>query len=66
MVNNGEEQEKRQIQENKKNPTGNLGDSINRSMAGDLGSLAKGGCLTKIITVVIIIGGLLILSRCSS
>jgi len=61
----GDEQEKRQNQENKKNPTGNLGDSINRSKAGDLGALSRGGCLTKIITVVIIIGVLLILARCS-
>ncbi|MBB2483241.1 hypothetical protein H5P36_24095 [Bacillus sp. APMAM] len=62
----GDEQEKRQNQENKKNPMGNLGESINRSKVGDLGALARGGCLTKIITVVITIGGLLILSRCSN
>lgn len=62
----GDEQEKKQIEENKKNPTGNLGDSINRSMIGDLGTLSQGGCLTKIITVVIIIGGILILSRCTN
>lgn len=53
-------------QVNKENPTGNLGEAINRSMVGTLGALANGGCLTKIITVVIIIGGLLILSRCSN
>jgi hypothetical protein len=34
----------------------NLADSINRSKIGDLGELIKGGCFTKIITTVIIIG----------
>ncbi|MFJ7977936.1 DUF6366 family protein [Peribacillus sp. NPDC096379] len=62
---NRDDQDKKQIEEHKKNPMGNFSDSINRSMVGDLGALTKGGCLTKIITVVIIIGGLLILSRCS-
>ncbi|MEH7097457.1 DUF6366 family protein [Neobacillus vireti] len=62
----GDEQEKKQIEENKKNPTGNIGDSINRSMIGNLGALSQGGCLTKMITVVIIIGGILILSRCTN
>ena len=61
----GDEQDKKQIEENKINPTGNLGESINRSIVGDLGALSQGGCLTKIITVVIIIGGILILSRCT-
>ena len=61
----GDEQDKKQIEENKKNPTGNLGESINRSIGGDLGALSQGGCLTKIITVFIIIGGILILSRCT-
>ncbi|MBT2738607.1 DUF6366 family protein [Bacillus sp. ISL-7] len=65
-MNTEDEQEKNQNQVNKENPMGNLGEAINRSMVGNLGALANGGCLTKIITVVIIIGGLLILSRCSN
>ena len=65
-MNTEDEQEKKQNQVNKENPTGNLGEAINRSMVENLGALANGGCLTKIITVVIIIGGLLILSRCSN
>ncbi|ULT59289.1 hypothetical protein L1999_12495 [Neobacillus drentensis] len=43
-----DEQDKKQIEENKINPTGNLGESINRSIVGDLGALSQGGCLTKI------------------
>lgn len=62
---NQNEQDNLQKKERQKNPIGNLGDSINRAMVGDMGALAKGGCLTKIITVVIIFGGFFILSRCS-
>ncbi|MFJ7978673.1 DUF6366 family protein (plasmid) [Peribacillus sp. JNUCC 23] len=62
---NQDDQDKKQIEEHKKNPMGNFSDSINRSMIGDLGALTKGGCLTRVITLVIIIGGLLILSQCS-
>ncbi|TEB04075.1 hypothetical protein Psch_04204 [Pelotomaculum schinkii] len=58
-------QDKRQIEEYKKHPMINFADSINRSMIGDLGALSKGGCLTKVIITVIIIGVLFILSRCS-
>lgn len=65
LVNKGDEQEKRQNQENKENPMGNLGDAINRSMSGDMRALTGDGCLTKIFTVVIAIAGILILSRCS-
>ena len=60
-----DEQDKRKIEEYKKKPMINFADSINRSMIGDLGELTKGGCLTKIITAVIIIGILLFLFRCS-
>ncbi len=62
---NQDDQDKKQIEEHKKNPMGNFSNSINRSMIGDLGALTKGGCLTRVITLVIIIGGLLILSQCS-
>lgn len=62
----GEKQDKEQIEEYKKNPSINLADSINHSMVGNLGYLARGGCLTKIITIVTIAGGFLILSRCSN
>lgn len=54
--NEKEKQDKRKIEENKKNPTINLADSINRSMIGDPGELTRGGCLTRVITTVIIIG----------
>ena len=59
-------QEKRKLDEYKKNPIINLSDSINRSKIGDLGELTKGGCLTRIISTVIIIGILLMISQCSS
>ncbi|MDD2212446.1 MAG: DUF6366 family protein [Clostridia bacterium] len=60
-----DKQNKRKIEEHKKNPMINFADSINRSMIGDLGELTKGGYLTKIITTVIIIGILFFLFRCS-
>jgi hypothetical protein len=60
-----DEQDRRQIEEYKKNPMINLADSINRSMVGDLAGLTKGGCLTRIITtdIILIIGTLLFLTR---
>jgi len=51
---------------NRKNPFPHLSDSINRSMVGDLTALTKGGCMEKIIFIVIIIIGFLILSKCST
>jgi hypothetical protein len=60
-----DKEDKRKIEEYKKKPMINFADSINRSMIGDLGELTKGGCLTKIITTVIIIGILYFLFRCS-
>ena len=48
-----------------KNPMITLADSVNHSMTGDPGALAKGGCLSRIIILAIIIIGLLILSHCS-
>nr|WP_239454256.1 DUF6366 family protein [Bacillus suaedaesalsae] len=47
------------------NPMGNYSDAINSSMIGDPLVLVKGGCLTKIFTVLIIIIGFAILSQCS-
>ncbi|GEM_PF-704982 len=44
------------IEDYKKNPMINVADSLNRSTYGDLSQLTKGGCLTRIITTVIIIG----------
>lgn len=49
-----------------KNPFPHLSDSINRSMVGDLTAFTKGGCMEKIIFIVIIIIGFLILSKCST
>ena len=63
---NQHEQERKEMEEYKKNPAANLSDSVNRSMMGDLRPVTKGGCFTKIITLIIIIGLFLILSYCSS
>lgn len=61
-----DKQEKYKLEEYKKHPMINFSDSINRSKIGELGGLAKGGCLSKIISTIIIIGILFILSRCAS
>ncbi|MBU3172410.1 DUF6366 family protein [Clostridium estertheticum] len=57
MDKNGEQdrEDKRKIEEYKKNPMSNVADSMNRKMVGDLSQLTKGGCLTRIITSVTII-----------
>lgn len=60
-----DKEDKRKIEEYKKNPMINFADSINRSTIGDLGSLTKGGFLSNIVTIVIIIVILLLFSRCS-
>ena len=57
------EQDKRRKEEYEKHPMINFSDSINRSMIGDLGELTKGGCLTKIITTIIVIGIIIFLFR---
>jgi len=49
-----------------KNPLPHFSDSINRSMVGDLTALTNGGCMEKIIFIVIIIIGFLILAKCST
>lgn len=61
----GKDEEKIRESEWKRNPLSNIADSVNRSMVGDPSALASGGCLTKIITLVIVIIGLFVLSRCS-
>jgi hypothetical protein len=50
----------------KKTPLIELADSINRSMIGNLGALAEGGCLSKIIVLVIIISAMLMFSKCAN
>lgn len=61
-----DKEDKRKIEEYKKNPMINFADSINRSKIGDLRELTKGNWFTKIITTVIIIGILFFLSRYSN
>ena len=60
-----DEHDRQKIEEYKNHPMSNFSDSINRSMMGDLGQLSKGGCLTRIITTVIIIGALLLIAHYS-
>jgi hypothetical protein len=60
-----DEQEKIQRKELENNPMGSFADGVNRSMVGDLSGLVKGGCLTRIFTLIIIILGFIIISQCS-
>jgi len=60
------EEEKLREKEWKSNPMSNLADSVNRSMVGDPSEITKGGCLTKILTLVIVVIGLFFLSRLSN
>ncbi len=60
-----EQEDRRKTEEYKKHPMSNFSDSINHSMIGDIGQLAKGGCLSRIITTVIIIGILLLIFKFS-
>lgn len=59
------DEERARKKEWERNPMSNFSDSVNRSMVGDLSALARGGCLTKVLTLVIIVIGLIILSQCS-
>lgn len=49
-----------------RSPIGNHRDAVDRSMFGDLRSLASGGCLTQMVTLLIIVGGILLLAKCSA
>ncbi|MCH1627880.1 DUF6366 family protein [Ferdinandcohnia quinoae] len=51
--------------ERKRIPTSNLSDSVNRSMYGEPSAIARGGCLAKIITLLIVVLGVIFLSKCS-
>lgn len=51
-----EKEDQRKVEEYKKHPMINFADSINRSMVGEPGELTRGGCLTRIISTVILIG----------
>lgn len=51
-----DKEDKRKIEEYKKNPMSNFADSVNRSQIGDLSQLTKGSLLTRIITTVVVIG----------
>ncbi|MCZ8537991.1 hypothetical protein M9R32_12415 [Paenisporosarcina quisquiliarum] len=46
-------------------PSIEFADAVNRSMVGDLGALAKGGCMSTISTVVLAIVVIFLLSKCS-
>jgi hypothetical protein len=51
-----DKEDKRKMEEYKKNPMANFADSVNCSQIGDLSQLTKGSLLTRIITSVIVIG----------
>jgi hypothetical protein len=50
-----DKEDKRKMEEYKKNLMANFADSVNRSQFGDLSQLTKGSLLTRIITSVITI-----------
>lgn len=52
-----EKQDKLRNKELQRNPMGKYSDAVNRSLLGDPATLLKGGCLTKIITLLIIVLG---------
>ncbi|VYU44489.1 hypothetical protein [Clostridium tertium] len=51
-----DKEDKRKIEEYKKNPMANFADSVNRSQISDLSNLTKGSLLTRIITSIVVIG----------
>lgn len=51
-----DKEDKRKMEEYRKNPMANFADSVNRSLIGDLPQLTKGSLLTRIIVSVIVIG----------
>jgi len=50
-----DKEDKRKMEEYKKNPMVNFADSVNRSQFGDLSQLTKGSLITRIITSVVAI-----------
>ncbi|WP_419877543.1 hypothetical protein [Brevibacillus centrosporus] len=54
-----------QNKERRNNPTGVFRDFVDQSMAGSPQELLRGGCLTKVLTLIVLVIGLLLLSRCS-
>ncbi|WP_409276238.1 DUF6366 family protein [Neobacillus sp. SCS-31] len=56
-----DDQEKMRRKELENNPMGNFSDAVNRAMVGDPSALVKGGCLTKVFTILIIILGFVVL-----
>jgi hypothetical protein len=57
----GNEKDRHRIEEYKKHPMTNLADSINRSMIGGPGDLTRGGCLSRLMTIIVLIGLLFLL-----
>ncbi|WP_068782448.1 hypothetical protein [Paenibacillus sp. GM2] len=59
-MNHRDKLEQQKLEDYKKNPTINMADSINRSVSGDLEALTRGSFLTRILTTLVVIGGLLV------
>lgn len=62
---NQDDRDRKRLEEHQKNPMGNFSESINRSETGDLGELTRGGCLSKIVIILIMIGVFLVISQCA-
>ncbi|UCZ55114.1 DUF6366 family protein [Bacillus shivajii] len=59
-----DKQDKFNREEIKRNPMGKFADGVNQSQMGNIGELARGGCLNNILTIVLLILGLLFLTQC--
>ncbi|NWL88677.1 hypothetical protein DMN77_13980 [Paenibacillus sp. 79R4] len=59
-MNHRDKLEQQKLEDYKKSPTINMADSINRSVSGDLEALTRGSFLTRILTTLVVIGGLLV------
>lgn len=51
-----DKEDKRKMEEYKKDSMANFADSVNRSYVGDLSQLTKGNLFTRIIISIIVIG----------
>ena len=63
--NHEEETKFKQPKKHHEIPSIEFADAVNRSMVGDLGALAKGGCMSTIFTVLLGIVVIFLLTKCT-
>lgn len=61
------DKERNELQEKESNslPSGRARDAFDQAMSGSPNELLRGGCLSKILTLLVIVVGLLLLSKCT-